>query len=234
MKNLNNTKINKVNEVFNAVFNKYDFMNDLMSFGAHRVWKKKMIDWLNPTNETTFIDMSSGTGDIAKEYLKRTEFKSKITCIDPNINMINIGKKRLKEFQNIEWICSTAEKLPLKSETFDIYAVSFGIRNFENINQSLKEAWRVLKPGGRFICLEFSKVENEILDKIYKTYSKAIPLIGNYVIGSREPYEYLIESIKNFVNQEELIEILKSNKFYKPNYKNLSGGIVSIHSGWKI
>ena len=234
MKYLNNTKNNKVNEVFNTVFNKYDLMNDLMSFGAHRLWKKNMIDWINPSINTTFLDMSSGTGDLAKEFLNRVNLKAKVFCVDPNLNMINVGKKRLNKFQNIEWICSSAEKLPIKNETFNTYAVSFGIRNFKNINQSLSEAWRVLKPGGRFICLEFSKVENEILNKIYKTYSKTIPFLGSYIIGSREPYEYLINSIDKFYSQEELCAILKKNNFSEIEYRNLSGGIVAIHSAWKI
>ena len=234
MKNLNQSKNNRVNEVFNKVFNKYDHMNDLMSLGVHRIWKKKLVDWINPTKESKVLDMSSGTGDVAKEFLERVNFDAKVTCVDPNLNMIKIGKKKLKDLSNVEWICSSAEKLPLKSESFDIYVVSFGIRNFDNIHLSLKEALRVLKPGGRFICLEFSKVENEILEKIYKTYSKLIPLLGKQILGSSEPYEYLISSIEDFYSQNELCEILKKNSFTEIEYRNLSGGIAAIHSGWKI
>ena len=167
MKNLNQSKNNRVNEVFNKVFNKYDLMNDLMSLGVHRIWKKKLVDWINPTKESKVLDMSSGTGDVAKEFLER----------------VNID---------------------------------------------------VLKPGGRFICLEFSKVENEILEKIYKTYSKLIPLLGKQILGSSEPYEYLISSIEDFYSQNELCEILKKNSFTEIEYRNLSGGIAAIHSGWKI
>ncbi len=178
--------------------------------------------------------MSSGTGDIAKEISKKINSQGRITCVDPNFNMIKKGKERLKNFKNIKWICSSAEKLPFKSESFDVYAVSFGIRNFNDINKSLKEAYRVLKPGGRFMCLEFSKVENEFLEKLYKTYSKTIPYLGKRLIGEARPYEYLIKSIENFYNQSELSEILRKNKFSEIEYRNLSGGIVTIHSCWKI
>ena len=140
----------------------------------------------------------------------------------------------MENLNEIEWIAADAEKLPLKTENFDLYSVSFGIRNFSNINQSLKEAKRVLKTGGRIFCLEFSKVENEILKKLYKTYSKSIPYIGKYVTGKSEPYRYLIDSIDRFYNQEELYEIFKKNGFHKVEYRNLSGGIAAIHSGWKI
>ena len=148
--------------------------------------------------------------------------------------MLELGKKKLEKFKNVKWFCSSAEKLPFKDETFDIYVVSFGIRNFSNINLALKESRRVLKTGGRFLCLEFSKVENSNLNYFYKNYSKLIPKIGELVVGERIPYKYLVESIEKFINQEELIDLMKSSKFENCTYKNLSGGIVSIHSGWKI
>ena len=148
--------------------------------------------------------------------------------------MISKGKEKLKEYQNINWVISSAEKLPIKENSFDFYTISFGLRNTKNLDQSLSEAYRVLKPGGRFFCLEFSKIQNENLDFIYKQYSKLIPIIGKYVVGEKEPYEYLVESIDKFLNQEELLELMKKNKFEKCSYRNLSGGIVSIHSGWKI
>jgi len=166
--------------------------------------------------------------------LERIKFQGKVTCVEPNKLMLKTGKRKLKNLNKIEWIAASAEKLPLESENFDLYSVSFGIRNFSNINQSLKEAKRVLKKGGRIFCLEFSKVENEILKKLYKTYSRSIPHIGKYVTGKSEPYEYLINSIDKFYNQEELSEIFKKNGFYKVEYRNLSGGIAAIHSGWKI
>ena len=223
-----------VKKVFRDVFDKYDLMNDLMSLGVHRLWKRSFINLLNPQKNTNLIDVASGTGDIAKAFLERTKLSGQVTCVEPNNLMLNEGKKKLKDFKNINWCLSAAENLPFKDETFDIYAVSFGIRNFSNINLSLKEARRVLKTGGRILCLEFAKVNNEILAEIYKRYSKLIPYLGKYIVGKSEPYEYLVNSIKSFYNQEELLEIIKSNGFEKVEYRNLSGGIASIHSGWKI
>ena len=159
------------------------------------------------------IDIASGTGDIAKAFLKRIQFQGEATCIEPNKKMFALGKKKLKNFKEIKWFCSMAEKLPFKSETFDVYTVSFGMRNFTNINQSLGEAKRVLKSGGRIMCLEFSKVENETLNKVYKLYSKTIPYLGKYITGKSEPYEYLINSIEKFYNKDELLEIFKKNGF---------------------
>jgi len=234
MTNIKQTKTEQVKRVFNQVFHKYDLMNDLMSLGVHRIWKSRLIDWMNPKKDDRLIDMASGTGDIAVSFLKRLQFQGEVTCVEPNRLMFDRGKKKLKNYKKVKWYCSTAEKLPFKNETFDFYSVSFGIRNFSNINQSLKEAKRVLKSGGRILCLEFSKVENEMLDKIYKLYSKSIPYLGKYITGKSEPYEYLINSIEKFYNQDELLEIFKKNGFDKVEYRNLSGGIVAIHSGWKI
>ena len=223
-----------VKSVFDTVYNKYDLMNDFMSFGIHRFWKKELIRQINPSSSDTLIDVACGTGDVAKLFSNVNNNKSKIMCVDFNNKMLSEGKKRLKNYRNIKWKLSNAENLNLPSNSFDFYTISFGLRNTKNINKSIKEAYRVLKKGGRFFCLEFSKIQNQNLEILYKNYSKFIPTIGKIIVGERKPYEYLIQSIENFVNQEELIEILKKNKFYKPNYKNLSGGIVSIHSGWKI
>ena len=234
MKNIKQSQIDLVSEVFSSVSNKYDLMNDIMSLGVHRIWKKNMIDWMNPQKGDHLIDVASGTGDIAKSFLERTIFEGKVTCVEPNIDMLRIGKKKLKNFSKINWVCSEAEKLPFNSETFDIYSVSFGIRNFSNISKSLEEANRVLKTGGKIFCLEFSKVENEMLKKLYKTYSKSIPYVGKYVTGKLEPYQYLIDSIDKFYNQDDLSKIFEKSGFYKVSYRNLSGGIASIHSGWKI
>ena len=148
--------------------------------------------------------------------------------------MIKKGKEKLNGFKNLNWINSSAEKLPLDSNLFDFYTISFGLRNTKNLNSAISEAYRVLKPGGRYLCLEFSKIQNSNLEFIYKNYSKIIHLIGKAIIGKKEPYEYLIESIENFINQEELIELMKKNKFENCTYRNLSGGIVAIHYGWKI
>jgi len=205
-----------------------------MSLGIHRVWKKKMIDWMNPQKGNHLIDVASGTGDIAKSFLEKIEFEGRVTCVEPNKLMLGTGKNKLKSLNKIQWISAEAEKLPFKEESYDFYSVSFGIRNFYNIDKSLKEAKRVLKRGGRILCLEFSKVENEMLRKLYKTYSRSIPYIGKYITGKSEPYQYLVDSIEKFYNQEELSEILKKNGFDQVEYRNLSGGIVAIHSGWKI
>ena len=223
-----------VKSVFDQVFDKYDLMNDFMSLGIHRIWKKSLITMMNPSPNQKLIDVGSGTGDIAKIFLNYVNKDAQITCVDPNIGMVNKGKEKLKKFKNIDWIIASAEKLPLTDNSYDFYTISFGLRNTANLNESLNEAYRVLKPGGRFLCLEFSKIQNSNLDYLYKNYSKIIPFIGKIVMGEKEPYEYLVKSIEKFVNQEELIDLMKKNNFRNTTYRNLSGGIVSIHSGWKI
>ena len=148
--------------------------------------------------------------------------------------MIKKGKEKLSKFNNINWIIAPAEKLPVTNNTFDFYTISFGLRNTKNLNKSLSEAYRVLKPGGRFLCLEFSKIQNTALEIIYRNYSRIIPTIGEIIVGQKQPYEYLVESIEKFVTQDELIDLMLNNNFKKCSYRNLSGGIVSIHSGWKV
>ena len=231
--NLQNKK-GLVENVFNQVYDKYDFMNDFMSMGVHRYWKKNLINIINPRLNRKLIDVACGTGDIGKLFLESINKEAEITCVDPNKGMISQGKKKLSNYKNIKWILSSAEKLPIPDNSFDYYTISFGLRNTKNLNRALSEAYRVLKPGGRYLCLEFSKIQNSNLDFIYKNYSKLIPIIGQFVVGEKEPYEYLIKSIEKFINQEELIDLMKKNNFYKCSYINLSGGIVSIHSGWKI
>jgi len=223
-----------VNKVFNKVYNKYDFMNDLMSMGVHRVWKKKFMNWLAPQKNTKLIDVACGTGDIARLFLEKIQFRAEVACIDNNANMIRNGKKKLKKENQIKWFLGKAEKLPFKNNFFDYYTISFGIRNVENINIALKEAYRVLKPGGRFLCLEFSKIENETLNKFYKLYSKLIPKMGKLIVGDSMPYEYLVDSIENFSEQDELLRKINKYNFKNTSYRNLSGGIAAIHSGWKI
>ena len=223
-----------VQNVFDQVFDQYDLMNDFMSLGVHRLWKKDLLNMMNPSSNQKLVDVACGTGDIAKLFLKNVNKNAEITCVDPNQGMLNKGKEKLRNFKNLNWVAASAEKLPFKDNSFEFYTISFGLRNTKNLNKTLKEAFRVLKPGGRFLCLEFSKIQNTNLNFIYKNYSKLIPLIGKIVVGSKEPYDYLIKSIENFINQEELIEIMKKNNFKKCAYRNLSGGIVSIHSGWKI
>jgi demethylmenaquinone methyltransferase/2-methoxy-6-polyprenyl-1,4-benzoquinol methylase len=230
----NQDKTKLVNSVFSAVYKKYDFMNDVMSFGIHRIWKKDMINWLNPQAGNTLIDVASGTGDLAKIFSEKNNNKCKIMCIEPNLNMLEMGKKKLETYKNINWTLSPAEKLPFKDNTFDFYTISYGIRNVTDINLSLNEAFRVLKTGGRFMCLEFSKIENKILNTIYKKYSKAIPFIGKFIAGSSAPYDYLVTSIDKFYNQDELVKLIENNGFSNVQYRNLSSGISAIHSGWKI
>ena len=223
-----------VQNVFDQVFDKYDLMNDFMSLGVHRLWKKNLLNMINASPKQKLIDVACGTGDIAKLFLNNINRDFKITCVDPNKGMINKGKEKLKKFRNLNWIIAPAEKLPLKEDSFDFYTISFGLRNTQNLDKALSEAYRVLKPGGRFICLEFSKIQNSNLNLIYKNYSKLIPTIGKLIVGKKEPYEYLVKSIENFINQDQLIDLMIKKNFKKCTYRNLSGGIVSIHSGWKI
>ena len=223
-----------VEGVFNNVYDKYDIMNDLMSLGVHRLWKKNLIQSMNPSHNKSLIDVACGTGDIANLYIKATNQNSKILCIDPNVKMISKCKKKLSKYSNIKWKVANAENLKVSDNSYDFYTISFGLRNTKDINKSLKEAYRVLKKGGRFVCLEFSKIDNLNLDLMYKNYSKLIPKIGEVIVGDKKPYEYLVKSIEKFVNQDQLLELMKKNNFIKCTYKNLSGGIVAIHTGWKV
>ncbi len=234
MKSTIQDKTKLVNSVFSKVYKKYDLMNDIMSLGVHRIWKKKLIDWMNPQFNDNLIDVASGTGDIAKLFSKKINNLNKVSCVEPNNDMYLAGKDNLKKFANITWHKAKAEKLPFNNDTFDFYTISFGIRNVSDINLSLKEALRVLKPGGRFMCLEFSKVNNEMINFLYQNYSKTIPIIGKYIVGSSKPYDYLVESINKFYSQKELVNLMKQNGFSNIEYRNLSSGISAIHSGWKI
>ncbi len=223
-----------VKNVFNKVFKKYDVMNDIISLGIHRIWKKNLIQMMNPSDKKKLIDVACGTGDISKLYIEATNNDASIMCVDSNINMINECKKSLKQYKNINWKVCNAEKLNIKDNSFDFYTISFGLRNTKDINKTLEEAYRVLRKGGRFLCLEFSKIENSNLEFFYKNYTKLIPKIGEIVVGEKKPYEYLLRSIENFISQEQLIEKMNINNFKNCKYRNLSGGIVAIHSGWKI
>ena len=234
MKNTIQDKTKLVNSVFSEVYKKYDLMNDIMSFGIHRVWKDKFIDWMRPSQSSTLIDVASGTGDLAKLYLDRINDRGLVFCVDENEEMLNLNKKKLKYNSNVKWYCNNAENLPFENNYFDYYTISFGIRNVNNVNKALQEAHRVLKPGGRFLCLEFSKIKNETLNKFYKVYSKSLPKIGKFVVGKSEPYEYLINSIEKFYSQEKFFDQIKKQNFTNVSYRNLSGGIVAIHSAWKI
>jgi|TARA_B110000211_G_scaffold56101_1_gene62529 demethylmenaquinone methyltransferase/2-methoxy-6-polyprenyl-1,4-benzoquinol methylase len=230
----NQEKTKLVNSVFDKVYKNYDLMNDIMSFGVHRLWKKKLVNWMNPQLKNKIIDVASGTGDLAKIISKKNNDKNDICCVEPNQSMLETGAEKLKSLKNVKWYLCSAEKIPFKDNTFDFYTISYGIRNVTDINQCLKEAFRILKPGGRFFCLEFSKVENEILDLLYQNYSKLIPLFGKIIVGSSSPYNYLINSIDKFYNQHELVSLMEKNKFSNVQFRNLSNGISAIHSGWKI
>ena len=234
MKNTIQDKAKLVNSVFSKVYNKYDLMNDIMSLGIHRIWKNKFIDWMNPSINSSLIDVASGTGDVAKLFSLKNKNLSPVTCVEPNNDMFKKGKSNLANFKNIKWIKSRAESLPVKDNMFDFYSISYGIRNVSDINKTLKEAYRVLKPGGRFMCLEFSKIDNELLNFLYKNYTKVIPVFGKYIVGSSKPYEYLVKSIDAFYNQEQLLELIIKSGFTNVGYRNLSNGISAIHSGWKI
>ena len=234
MKNNIQDKTKIVNSVFSEVYSKYDLMNDIMSLGIHRSWKDKFINWMNPSPYSSLIDVASGTGDIAKLFSLRNNNLSMVTCVEPNENMFKKGKNNLVNFKNIKWIKSRAETLPIENDTYDFYSISYGIRNVSDIDKTLKEAFRVLKPGGRFMCLEFSKINNEVLNFLYKNYSKVIPALGKYIVGSSKPYEYLVNSINSFYNQKQLLELIIKNGFKNVEYRNLSNGISAIHSGWKI
>ena len=223
-----------VQNVFDQVYDQYDLMNDFMSLGIHRLWKKNLLNMMNPSHTQTLIDVACGTGDIAKLFLKHVNKSSQITCVDQKKRIIKKKKKKLGEFSNLNWVIAPAEKLPFADNSFDFYTISFGLRNTKSLDITLSEAYRVLKPGGRFFCLEFSKIQNQGLNFIYKNYSKLIPSIGKLIVGKKEPYRYLIKSIEQFINQDELLDLIFKSGFRKCSYRNLSGGIVSIHSGWKI
>ena len=227
-----------VNNVFDSVAFRYDLMNDLMSAGLHRLWKDSFIDWLAPRKNTHLLDVAGGTGDIAFRFSKKTKNQAKVTILDRNENMLNEGKRRLNVGQrapDLEWVCGDAMNLPFKNETFDYYTISFGMRNVLDLIKCLSEALRVLKPGGRIMILEFSKVENETLNKIYDAFSfNVVPRLGKLIANDAESYQYLIESIRKFPSQEKLASLVSEAGFRLVKYRNLTQGVVAMHSGWKV
>ncbi len=229
-----------VEEVFSGVANKYDIMNDLMSFGIHRWWKDQFVRQI-PNLQSHILDMASGTGDIAFRIRKSADLRQNtphITLCDINPNMLNLAKNRAIDnniLTGMEYVTSDAEKLPFADNSFDYYTISFGIRNVPRISNALQEAYRVLKPMGKFLCLEFSTLENEYLQQIYKFYSfNIIPKIGKIVAGTESAYQYLVESISNFPDQDHFSVMLKDAGFSKVGYKNLTFGITAIHSAYKL
>ena len=221
-------------EVFKKVASRYDIMNDIMSFGAHRYWKELLIDWLSPKEDMHIIDVAGGTGDVARRFLKRVKGNGRVTVCDPNEFMVEEGKKNRTYKDKIKWVVAPAEELPFKENTFDAYLVSFGVRNYSNIKKSLGEAYRVLKPGGSFYCLEFSKAENETISSAYNIYSSIIPVMGKIIVGDEEPYKYLIKTISNFPSQENFKKLIESAHFKEVKYRNIFNGIVAIHHATKI
>ncbi len=235
-------KAGLVRGVFDAVAPKYDLMNDLMSGGLHRLWKARMIDVLAPRAGQAFIDVGGGTGDIAMRILERTargEAPTKpIAVCDINAEMLSHGRDRAIDrghLTGLTWTCGDAEKLPFPDMSFDAYTIAFCLRNVTHIDKALVEARRVLKPGGRFLCLEFSRVVVPVLDKLYDAYSfQVLPWLGATVAGNKEAYVYLAESIRKFPEQKRLAGMMKDAGFGQVDYRNFSSGITALHSGWRL
>ncbi len=230
-------KTELVRGVFSSVAGRYDLMNDLMSGGIHRLWKSAMIDWLNPHGAITGLDVAGGTGDIAFRILDRAP-QSKVIVADINASMLEQGRNRAIDqarLGRLTWACMDAESLSLPDRSVDAYTIAFGIRNVTHIDRALSEAFRVLKPGGRFLCLEFSTVRNPALAKIYDLYSfNLLPKIGGVVANDAESYRYLVESIRRFPNQERFAEMIAAAGFRNVAVRDLSGGIAALHSARRI
>ena len=225
-------KTKLVQKVFSDVANNYDLMNDVMSFGAHRLWKKSFIDIVNPSAGDKIIDVGSGSGDLVLEILKKN-LNLKIDMIDLNKAMLLEGKKRIKN-NNVKFFQQNAEKLNFLNNIYDKYLISFCLRNVTDIDQSFKEAFRILKPGGQYYCLEFSRPNSFVLANIYSYYkSNIIPTFGKIFSNNRDAYNYLNESIDLFPNQDDLKKRIETAGFKSVKYTNLFDGIVSIHSGYK-
>jgi len=228
-----------VDDVFHGVARRYDLMNDLMSGGLHRVWKDALVSWLAPPHRGDYavIDVAGGTGDIAMRIKKCSRGNANVTVADINGSMLAVGRERAEKagMTGIEFIEANAEKLPFADAGFDAYTIAFGIRNVPRIEVALADAFRVLKRGGRFLCLEFSQVDVPMLDKIYEAYSfNAIPMIGQAIAGDREAYQYLVESISTFPNQARFSAMIARAGFSRVKHRNFSGGIAALHSAWKI
>ena len=222
-----------VKNIFDTVADKYDLMNDLNSFGIHRAWKNDLINWLSPQKNQKLADLAGGTGDIAEKFVNNGGGSAYI--IDVNFEMIKAGLNQKNNNKNLFWAAGSAENIPLPDNSFERATIAFGLRNITNRDLALKEIFRILKPGGRFICLEFSHVKSAVFKKIYDIWSfKAMPIIGEKVTGNKEAYSYLVESIRKFPNQDELAEQFAIAGFSRIRYRNLSNGIVALHSGWKL
>ncbi|MBI3676062.1 MAG: bifunctional demethylmenaquinone methyltransferase/2-methoxy-6-polyprenyl-1,4-benzoquinol methylase UbiE [Proteobacteria bacterium] len=229
-----------VREVFSSVARRYDTMNDLMSAGVHRLWKDAFVEWLNPQPGQRFLDVAGGTGDIAFRILAAARAKggeAHVTVCDINADMLSEGMARAKDANEraIEWICGDAEALPVPDASMDAYTIAFGIRNVTHIAEALSEARRVLKPGGRFLCLEFSRLETPGLDALYDRYSFAVlPRLGEMVAKDGEAYRYLAESIRRFPPQATFAKMIEKAGLSRVKVRNLMGGIAAMHSAWRI
>lgn len=230
-------KAGMVHGVFSRVASKYDVMNDLMSLGIHRVWKDAMMDWLAPRPGQRLLDVAGGTGDVAFRFLGRAPGSTAVVC-DMTESMLKEGEKRAEAANmadRLTWQVEDAMDLSFPDNSFDVYTISFGIRNVTRIPDALKEAHRVLRPGGRLMVLEFSQIPNDMLQWLYDRYSfNVIPLMGQIVANDRDSYQYLVESIRKFPDQETFAGMIRDAGFAQVKYRNLSMGIAALHSGWKI
>src|SRR5215469_4966150 len=227
-----------VRDVFERVAGRYDLMNDLMSGGIHRLWKSALIDWLAPRPGQLLLDVAGGTGDIAQRFLARTGPSGRVVVCDLTPAMLAVGRDRAIDrgvVSGIDWVAGDAQALPLADRSVDAYTIAFGLRNVAEIDKALGEARRVLKPGGRFLCLEFSQVVLPQLKQLYDLYSfQVLPWMGRIVAGDRDAYVYLVESIRRFPPQQELVEQMTAAGLERASYRNLSGGIAALHSAWRI
>ena len=230
-------KAGLVHGVFSSVASKYDLMNDVMSGGIHRLWKDAMMDWLAPRNGQRLLDVAGGTGDIAFRFLRRAPDALAVVT-DMTEPMLVEGRKRADAealAERLDWVTGDAMALPFEDGSFDVYTISFGIRNVTRIEDALSEAFRVLKPGGRLMVLEFSQLPNAMLQKAYDLYSfNVIPRMGQAIAGDRDSYQYLVESIRNFPDQDRFAQMISLAGFEQVKYRNLSMGIAALHSGWKL
>ena len=230
-------KAGLVHGVFSSVASKYDIMNDVMSVGIHRVWKDAMMDWLAPRNGQRLLDVAGGTGDIAFRFLKRAP-EADAVVLDMTADMLENGRTRAEATEmadRLDWVVGDAMALPFEDNSFDVYTISFGIRNVTRIPDALSEAYRVLKPGGRLVVLEFSQLPNPAMQWAYDRYSyNVIPPMGQAIAGDRDSYQYLVESIRKFPDQETFAAMIRTAGFGQVKYRNLSFGIAALHSGWKL